>query len=96
MFLLVSISRLRISKKLRNSAPEEKALSCLDAGCGPGFFSILLAQEGHTVTAVDYSEEMLRRARDNFLEIGVEVSTLRGDVQSLPFQDESFDIYCFA
>jgi ubiquinone/menaquinone biosynthesis C-methylase UbiE len=76
---------------LKNSAPGGKALSCLDAGCGPGFFSILLAQEGHTVTAVDYSEEMLRRARDNFLEIGVEVSTLRGDVQSLPFQDESFD-----
>ena len=76
---------------LRASAPAGKVLNCLDLGCGPGFFSILLAREGHEVTSVDYSEGMLETARTNFREAGVTVSTSRGDVQALPFADNSFD-----
>lgn len=76
---------------LLQNAPAGKGLSCLDVGCGPGFFSILLAQEGNRVTAVDYSEGMLEQARANFVEAGVSVSSLQGDAQSLPFPDGSFD-----
>ena len=78
-------------KILKDSAPKGNGLSCLDIGCGPGFFSILLAQEGHLVTAVDYSENMLCQAARNFSEMGVEVSTKQGDAQNLPFPDGSFD-----
>lgn len=76
---------------LRSCAPEGEKLRCLDAGCGPGFFSILLAREGHSVTAVDYSEGMLAQARGNFKEMGVNVEAVQGDVQKLPFENGSFD-----
>lgn len=76
---------------LRSCAPKGESLSCLDIGCGPGFFSILLAQLGHKVTAFDYSEGMLTQAQENFEEMGVEVETQQGDAQNLPFADNCFD-----
>lgn len=76
---------------LREGAPKGERLDCLDIGCGPGFFSILLARDGHRVTAVDYSEGMLESAQANFSETGVSVKILRGDAQVLPFADASFD-----
>lgn len=76
---------------LNENAPAGESLSCLDIGCGPGFFSILLAQDGHRVTAVDYSEGMLERARANFEEMGVKVKAVQGDAQDLSFADNSFD-----
>lgn len=76
---------------LRSCAPKGEGLSCLDIGCGPGFFSILLAQLGQKVTAFDYSEGMLAQAQENFAEMGVEVETQQGDAQNLPFADDSFD-----
>ena len=36
-------------------------ISVLDVGCGPGFFDVILTELGYRVTAVDLSEEMLRR-----------------------------------
>jgi len=62
---------------LRNQAPAGKSLRCLDIGCGPGFFSILLAQAGHQVTAMDYSQGMLEHAKQHFHEAGVAVATLQ-------------------
>lgn len=35
----------------------------LDIGTGPGFFSIILAEAGYQVTAVDYTEAMLEEAK---------------------------------
>ncbi len=35
----------------------------LDLGCGPGYFLAALVERGGRVTTVDYSEEMLARAR---------------------------------
>ncbi|MEG1165841.1 MAG: class I SAM-dependent methyltransferase, partial [Oscillospiraceae bacterium] len=76
---------------LRSCAPSGECLDCLDVGCGPGFFSILLSQLGHDVTAFDYSEGMLSQAKENFAEMDVEVKTAQGDAQNLPFRDNSFD-----
>lgn len=76
---------------LNENAPKNDCLDCLDVGCGPGFFSILLAKQGHRVTAVDYSDGMLEEAKKNFNEMGVSVNALKGDAQSLNFEDNSFD-----
>jgi SAM-dependent methyltransferase len=57
----------------------------VDIGCGTGSYAAALAGLGWTVTGVDVSEDMLRRAREK----GVE--TVRTDATALPFENDSFD-----
>ena len=64
----------------------------LDVGCGPGFFSVLLARLGYEVTAVDYTENMLAEARKNAAHYGVEIDFRRMDAQKLDFEDGIFDL----
>lgn len=78
--------------RLQAFLPASGTLDVLDVGCGPGFFSILLACMGHRVTAFDYTENMLERAARNAVEAGVSFETRRGDAQDLPFGDGAFDL----
>ena len=66
------------------------ALEVADIGCGTGRHARPLALAGARVTAVDFSEEMLRRARTK---PGAEtIRFVRHDLQeALPFPDGSFD-----
>ena len=64
----------------------------LDVGCGPGFFSVLLARLGYKVTAVDYTENMLAEARKNAAHYGVDIDFRRMDAQKLDFKDGIFDL----
>jgi len=64
----------------------------LDVGCGPGFFSVLLARLGYKVTAVDYTENMLAEARKNAVHYGVDIDFRRMDAQKLDFEDGIFDL----
>jgi len=79
---------------LRQALPEGEGLNCLDMGCGPGFFTLLLGRLGHRVTSADYSPEMLERTRRNCAELGFEAHTVRADAQNLPFEDDCFDFVC--
>lgn len=81
-------------RHLQAALPDKGELNCLDIGCGPGFFSMLLAAQGHHVTAVDYSEEMLEFAHRNCAEKGLVIQKVRADAQKLPFQDGSADFIC--
>ena len=64
----------------------------LDIGCGPGFFSLLLSSLDMKVTAVDYSEGMLEKAKDLLNRNGYHnAEFIRADAQRLPFADTSFD-----
>ena len=64
----------------------------LAVGCGPGFFSVLLARLGYEVTAVDYTENMLTEARKNATHYGVDIDFRRMDAQKLDFEDGIFDL----
>ena len=79
---------------LRAAMPKGERLDCLDMGCGPGFFTLLLNADGHNVTSADYSPDMLERTRRNCAEAGFEARTVRADAQALPFADDSFDFIC--
>lgn len=77
---------------LRRVKPKKEKMECLDIGCGPGFFSILLKKDGHNVVSMDYSEEMLEKTKENLEEMGFEAHTVRGDAQHLSFEDHRFDL----
>lgn len=66
----------------------------LDAGCGSGYFSRLLAAQGNTVVGVDASEHMIDAAR-SFFEGSPLKDAMRFDVietvEKLGFPDSSFD-----
>lgn len=64
----------------------------LDVGCGPGFFSVLLAKLGYEVTAIDYTENMLAEARKNAAYYGVKIDFRQMDAQNLDFEDGIFDL----
>ena len=59
----------------------------LDAACGTGDLAIIAAKRGATVTGLDFSEQMLVRARRK----APELEWVQGDLLALPFVDDSFD-----
>ena len=69
----------------------DRPLRVLDIGTGPGFYAIILARRGYEVTAVDYSEGMLREARRNAGALADKIRFVRMDAQRLAFADGSFD-----
>lgn len=62
-------------KEFQNLLPDAPC-DVLEVGCGPGFLSILLAQMGHRVTAVDGAEEMVARAARNFQHADIQIKNL--------------------
>lgn len=77
---------------LLSHAPEEKTLKVLDIGTGPGFFAIIMAQAGHSVTAVDATKAMLKQAKNNAKHYEVNIDFVESDVHTLPFDECSFDL----
>ena len=59
----------------------------LDAACGTGDLAIAARDAGATVVGLDFSGEMLQRARRK----APELEWVQGDALALPFEDASFD-----
>jgi ubiquinone/menaquinone biosynthesis C-methylase UbiE len=82
---------------LRHLKPGDRVL---DAGCGPGRFSIVAAKLGAKVTALDLSDKQLEIAREKITAAGqldgIE-QFIRGDICDLSkFKDSQFDmVICF-
>jgi 2-polyprenyl-3-methyl-5-hydroxy-6-metoxy-1,4-benzoquinol methylase len=67
-------------------------LAVLDAGCGEGYLSRILAEKGAKVTGIDSSAELIKAARSHELANQLPVSFDIGDVSSLPCGPEEFDV----
>ncbi|MFZ5646059.1 MAG: class I SAM-dependent methyltransferase, partial [Bacillota bacterium] len=72
--------------------PPGKPLTSLDIGTGPGFFAMILSGMGHRVTAIDCTESMLAKARDNTQKAGFHVEFHKMDSHELAFSDGTFDL----
>ena len=68
--------------------------SVLDAGCGEGVLSLLLAERGVASTGMDLSVPNIQAARTEAARRGVGhlATFMQGDAESLPFADKSFDV----
>jgi ubiquinone/menaquinone biosynthesis C-methylase UbiE len=66
-----------------------------DVGCNAGTQSLLWAELGHRVHAVDVNQPLLELARERARNCGSEIELLLGSAVSLPFPDRSIDI-CLA
>lgn len=68
-----------------------ETIRILDVGCGPGFFSIVLAEEGFDVTAIDLTSAMLQEARENAGNLAFRICFMEMNAEELSFPDHSFD-----
>lgn len=78
----------------------EPGMEVLDAGAGPGRFTIELAHLGARVTVLELSAEMLEQNRQRVREAGFEQSVVardQGDITDLArYPDNSFDaVVCY-
>jgi 2-polyprenyl-3-methyl-5-hydroxy-6-metoxy-1,4-benzoquinol methylase len=64
----------------------------LDAGCGEGYMSRLLAHRGASVVGIDSCQGLIHAARDLNATEGLSISYEVGDVGALPLADAIFDI----
>ena len=90
---LATNQRQKWTENLKKHLPkgEPRNVKVLDVGTGPGFFAILLAEAGYQVTAVDYTEKMLKEAGKNARELAEQITWKQMDAQKLDFEDETFD-----
>ena len=68
----------------------QPCMRVLDAGCGEGTLSFLLAERGATVVACDISEPNIEYAKKQPNPHHIEFLT--ADLENLPFEDGSFDL----
>jgi ubiquinone/menaquinone biosynthesis C-methylase UbiE len=73
--------------RLRKILHVNKHSHLLDLGCGTGNFTAALQPYAASVTGIDISEGMLRRACAKYPSL----QFIHGDVTNLPFNPESFD-----
>lgn len=82
----------------------ERGLGCvgsaartfLDAPCGVGRATILLAQKGYATTGCDLGDGAVEVARREVEQAGVSAIVEKGDLEDLAYNDQSFDaVLCF-
>ena len=67
-------------------------MNVLDVAAGTGNASIPAAKAGANVTASDLTPELFDAGRGRAGTEGVELEWVEADVESLPFEDESYDV----
>jgi SAM-dependent methyltransferase len=81
---LYTVLHALLRDALAHPPPGSRAL---DAGCGTGFQTAVLAELGHTAHGLDLSAGLLGVARGTLDGIPL----VQGDVETLPYRDDVFD-----
>lgn len=75
-----------------DAAEPVSGLKTLDLACGTGNSALLEAERGAEVTGFDAATRLLEVAAGRATEAGVEATWVEGDMQDLPFPDDSFEV----
>ena len=90
------VGRRQVLTKLRKALGREPGpfARTLEIGAGTGYFSLNLVRAGvvDRPVCMDISPGMLAALQANARSLGVEVETVAGDAERLPFPDASFDL----
>ena len=70
----------------------QSPLTVLDVGCGMGIQSILWAEEGHKVVAMDIDKDLLATGHENSTRRGLDVEWKQGSADNIPLPDQSIDV----
>ncbi len=76
----------------RFSLLKRSTVHVLEIGTGPGFFSILLAELGYRVTAIDLTPNMLAEAKRNAGLLADHITFMEMNAEQLQFPDNTFDV----
>jgi len=80
---------------LQASLNELNFQACLEVGCGTGKNTSWLLQKAENVTAIDFSEEMLRKARQK--NISERIAFVQADItKEWSFRNQLYDIVTFS
>ncbi len=63
-------------------------LVILDAGCGPGWLTNILASQGHNVQGCDISPQLIKKAKSAYPNLDFEICDL---TKNLPYQNKQFN-----
>lgn len=89
--ILNSDNRIRWDEALSVLFPADKPLRILDAGCGSGFLTVILAELGHDIVGIDISPVMVQCAYETASALGRRNEYRIMDCSKTDFEDESFD-----
>lgn len=81
-------SELRLVERAFQIVPQGRVL---DAPCGGGRASLLLAGLGYEMTAADLSDSMIEITRENVAKAGLKIPVEHQDLEHLTYADRHFD-----
>lgn len=81
-----------VAEVVVDAAEPVSGLKTLDLACGTGNATLLEAERGATVTGFDAATRLLEVAAGRASEAGVDATWVEGDMQDMPFADDSFEV----
>ena len=91
-YAVIGTSLQIIGEELCEAVDVSAGQKVLDVAAGNGNAALAAARRGCEVTATDYVDHLLERARQRADADGVPLTTQVADAEDLPFDDASFDV----
>jgi SAM-dependent methyltransferase len=76
---------------LLSAVAVRSGIRLLDVACGPGYVALAAARLGCSVVGIDFSSEMITRAKEMPQDATWDLEFREGDAENLTFPDGSFD-----